>query len=255
MSFKQTSPLLQSIFFSVFALCLFSSETYAQCTVGNTVGNNDPENEFFWAQSFTAECTGTLEYIEFITGNDGGTQPATTLKIFEGESVTVEPIYTQKTQEMTFNGAGERLRVILNEGLPVTQGQKYTFEMQVFVNLQISTSNPYPGGIAFENGTAFEPVDFVFNIQVAEALGVEEISFGRLFEVYPNPVNNYLNIATELAPEALTVTIQTVTGNMLFKREISSEETRIDTGSLTPGVYFAIIENATERTPIRFIKN
>jgi len=169
MSLKQTSPLLQSIFFCVFALFIFSSEIYAQCTVGNTVGSNDPENDFFWAQSFTAECTGTLEYIEFITGNDGGTQPATTLKIFEGESVTEEPIYTQATQEMTFNGAGERLRVILNEGLPVTQGQKYTFEMQVFVNLQISTSNPYTGGIAFENGTAFEPVDFVFNIQMALA--------------------------------------------------------------------------------------
>jgi len=256
MNFKQQSPPQFKTFLVLCILLIsFPISFHAQCNVGNTIGSNDPENDFFWGQSFTAECDGTLEYIEFITGDNGGTQSAATLNIFEGETVAGTPLYTQETSEMTFGGAGESLRVLLDEPLPVIQGQKYTFEMQVFVNLQISTSNPYNGGIAFENGTGFPPVDFVFNVQLAEILTVEEIAFGRLFELYPNPANNKLNIATELDSENIQVTLTDVLGKTIRKTSFSTEETQIDISKLAPGIYFAVIEDASGKATIRFIKN
>ncbi|MBN4053614.1 hypothetical protein JYT97_01880 [Haliea sp. AH-315-K21] len=168
MKIKTPHSAKQTIIFFAFVLTtlLFQSALYAQCIVGNTIGKNDPENDFFWGQSFTANCDGQLNYIEFITGEGGGTQTATTLRIFEGETVLGTPLYSQVVPEMTFSGSGENLRIYLDQVLPIVSDQKYTFELQVSVNLQISTANPYSGGIAFENGSGFSQVDFVFNVSI-----------------------------------------------------------------------------------------
>jgi len=89
----------------LFTVMLSSPSIMGQCTIGNDIGGFDPQNNFDWAQTFTAECDGFLEYVEFITGS-GGTQQARSLEIFEGATVSGTPVYTQNFSQMTFNAAG-----------------------------------------------------------------------------------------------------------------------------------------------------
>jgi len=229
---------------------------YGQCLFGNDVGNNDPENDFFWGQSFTAECDGVLDYVQFTTGNNGGTQMETTLRVFEGETVSGTPAYTQTVPEMTFSGAGESFRIDLDTPYPMVFGQKYTYELQIFVNLQISTSNPYKGGIAFENGTGFPPVDFEFSVFIGEVLGLDDTSLADQVSYSPNPVQNILNIRLTNPFETLDISISSLQGKRVFQDSFpSQQDIIIDTEDLATGFYLVTLITDSSRTTLKLIKD
>ncbi len=244
-------------FLLLIAFAFLPLNNYAQCTFGNDIGNFDPQNNFDWAQSFTAECDGFLEYVEFITGS-GGTQQARTLEIFEGATVSGNPIYTQDFPTMTFGAAGESLRINIAEEFPISNGDIFTFQIPgVTVNLLVSINNPYPGGFAFENGGEFNQiVDFVFNVSIADEFLTTDDFTVRNVSIFPNPTTDHLTIDLGQNYQEAIMTTYDVLG-AIVKRTASQNISSIeeDVRSLKTGVYFSVIKTEAGEVTVKFIKN
>jgi len=251
-----------SFFYSIlFILMLTASSTLGQCAFGNDVGGFDPQNNFDWAQTFTAECDGFLEYVEFITGS-GGAQQARSLEIFEGATVSGTPVYTQDFSQMTFNAAGESLRIVLGEEFPIENGDVFTFQIPgVTVNLLVNVAtngNPdvYPEGFAWENGSSFnELVDFVFNVSITDALATDDFDVSAITH-FPSPANDLLNISLGRAYDDIQISMYSVTGTLIQNDSVQrSDLALIDISRLSNGIYFAVITTESGEATIRFVKS
>ncbi len=260
MSKNHLSLTLKLCFFSVFVV-VASSYSSAQCTFGNDIGGFDPQNNFDWAQTFTAECDGFLEYVEFITGS-GGTQQARSLEIFEGATVSGNPVYVQNFPSMSFGAAGESLRINIGEEFPIENGDVFTFQIPgVTVNLLVNVAangNPdvYPEGFAWENGNSFnELVDFVFNVSITDVLSVNDFDLTTII-ASPNPVSDLLTISLSRSFESANTTIFDSLGRQIQNsiRENSSEM-QLDVSSLSSGIYFAVVNTNFGQRTLRFVKS
>lgn len=250
---KTTSQSLFQYFIGTFILLLTTSQLSAQCVIGNNDGGFDPQNNFFWGQSFTAECDGVIEFVEWLTGGPG-IQNAGTLEFFEGETVTATPIYTQAYDAMNFTAANQSLRITFDEPVEVIAGQKYTFETRVSTDLLISTANPYSGGMAYEDNVGFSTVDFVFNVSTTALLSVDDTLESTL-SIFPNPAVDELNIRLKKVEESILLTTFNILGDVVFKKKFS--DTSLLTANLEnlpSGVYIASAETATDKATFRFIK-
>lgn len=252
---KNYTTTYSLLFLIAFAFLPLNSN--AQCTFGNDVGSFDPQNNFDWAQSFTAECDGFLEYVEFITGS-GGTQQARTLEIFEGATVSGTPIYTQDFPAMNFGAAGESLRINLAEEFPISDGDIFTFQIPgVTVNLLVSINNPYPGGFAFENGGEFNQiVDFVFNVSISdEFLATDDFTAANV-SIFPNPTTDRLHIDLGQNYQEATMTIYDVLGASVKRTTLQNTSSiQEDVKDLKTGVYFSVIKTEIGEITVKFIKS
>jgi hypothetical protein len=246
-----------SIYLFLFLIAFVPTTIQAQCTFGNDVGSFDPQNNFDWAQSFTAECDGFIEYVEFITGS-GGTQQARTLEIFEGATVSGDPIYTQEFPVMNFGAAGESLRINLAEEFPISNGDVFTFQIPgVTINLLVSTNNPYPGGFAFENGGEFNQiVDFVFNVSISdEFLATDEFTTASV-SLFPNPTADRLTINLGQNYQEVHMTTYNILGDIVKRKVVQNTSSLVENvKNLTSGVYFSVIETEAGDVTVKFIKN
>ncbi|MFT5892493.1 MAG: hypothetical protein ACI9Y7_002603 [Dokdonia sp.] len=245
-----------SIYFFLFFIAFTPSSILAQCTFGNDVGSFDPQNNFDWAQSFTAECDGFLEYVEFITGS-GGTQQARTLEIFEGATVSGNPIYTQEFPAMNFDAAGESLRINIAEEFSISSGDIFTFQIPgVTVNLLVDINDPYPGGFAFENGGEFNQiVDFVFNVSISdEFLATDEFTTASV-SLFPNPTTDRLTINLGQNYQEVRMTIYDVLGTIVKRTTVQNTSSlEEDVKNLKTGVYFSVITTEAGNVTVKFIK-
>lgn len=245
-----------STYLLLFLIAIIPSSIHAQCTFGNDIGSFDPQNNFDWAQSFTAECDGFLEYVEFITGS-GGTQQARTLEIFEGATVSGEPIYTQEFPAMNFNAAGESLRINLSEEFPIANGDVFTFQIPgVTVNLLVDINDPYPGGFAFEDGGEFgQIVDFVFNVSISdEFLATENLDL-MIISAYPNPSSEIIDVSLGSFHQDVTIRTYNFIGELVMEERITNTDLlRMNIASLSNGTYYSIVMTPSNRGIFRFIK-
>jgi len=237
-------------------ISFISSSMQGQCTFGNDIGSFDPQNNFDWAQSFTAECDGFLEYVEFITGS-GGTQEARTLEIFEGATVSGSPIYTQDFPAMNFGTAGESLRINIAEEFSISSGDVFTFQIPgVTVNLLVDINDPYDGGFAFENGGEFNQiVDFVFNVSISdEFLSTNDLDLMNVL-AYPNPASEIIDVSLGSFQEDITIRTYNSIGKLVKEERLTNTNfLRMDITSLANGVYYSIIMTPSTREVFRFIK-
>ena len=82
-------------------------------------------------------------------------------------------------------------------------------------------------------------------------VGIEEIGLQNVFKIYPNPTNGTLILETNLAlEEDQTLQIFDLTGNLVFKQELSKSEETINIESLAKGLYFLQFGNAFEKLMI-----
>ncbi|VAV86238.1 hypothetical protein MNBD_BACTEROID02-934, partial [hydrothermal vent metagenome] len=90
-----------SIHLFLLVFVFFSTSAFSQCVVNyaNNGASVSSGSGFLWGQSFIAECSGNLEYVQF-TSSSPGTTSGGTLKIYDGNSVTT-PIYTQAFSAIT----------------------------------------------------------------------------------------------------------------------------------------------------------
>lgn len=238
------------------------SSIQAQCTIGNDIGSFDPQNNFDWAQTFTAECDGFLEYVEFITGS-GGTQQARTLEIFEGATVSGNPIYTQEFPVMNFGVAGESLRINIAEEFPVSSGDVFTFQIPgVTINLLVNVAtngNPdvYPEGFAWENGSDFNQiVDFVFNVSISdEFLSINDLDL-MIISAYPNPASEIIDVSLGSFQEDITIRTYNFIGELVMEERLTNTNLlRMNIASLANGTYYSIVMTPSNRGIFRFIKS
>ena len=76
------------------------------------------------------------------------------------------------------------------------------------------------------------------------------------FKIYPNPVNDVLNIDINNMVEPCTVKIFTATGMLVKTMNVSADESKVElsTGSFSNGMYIINIQTGKELKSFKFIK-
>jgi len=82
---------------------------------------------------------------------------------------------------------------------------------------------------------------------------VEENAANGSFTLYPNPVRDILHINAEA--EISSICIYDTRGAILLTQEVNSQETEIDIGTLTPGIYIVRIFTGEGSFPRMVVKN
>jgi len=230
-------------------LLLGSTIAFSQCTVGYAVGTSitNTSGGYLWGQSFTATCSGSLDYVEFISSGTG-TVSAGTLTIYSGNGVTTS-IHTQSHPAITVVTAGDPMRVYITGSVPIVNGNQYTFEFQVNnVATLADWNNGYPGGQSYQNGSAAS-VDFAFNASISVTTGISEIISSN-FNVYPNPAKDVLRINTNETIEEIN--IYSVSGALV--KTVINNTSSINISDFNKGMYLLFIKTDQGIKQSRFIK-
>ncbi len=88
-----------------------------------------------------------------------------------------------------------------------------------------------------------------------QQLGVEEQNLKTNFAVYPNPVNDKLQISFPENQTKGIFTLYTVLGKKILEQEITIDTNYIDFSTLQKGVYIARIKSNTIKTIFKIVKN
>ena len=86
--------------------------------------------------------------------------------------------------------------------------------------------------------------------EVVEPLGVNDFNLAESIQLYPNPTNGILNIATEASVEIDTIQVLGLDGKLLF----GSQENQIDLSQLASGIYFMSIQTNSGSIVKRVVK-
>ena len=74
-------------------------------------------------------------------------------------------------------------------------------------------------------------------LTVVNNVGINEISQSNLFSVYPNPANSHINVKADVTLLGSDYTIYDNTGKLVLSGKINSENTVIELGNLSGGIY------------------
>ncbi len=237
---ETTSAFLKFIFFSYFLLFYFQIG-FSQCSDEFLLGiSNSNGNGFNWGNSFTASCSGRIEYVQLYSCNDG-TVAAATLKIYNGAGVSGTPVYTQAFPSFSVTANGP-LRVDLTSDFEVISGNQYTFELYVSgVNIFYYPSfNIYPGGGSYQNGGGTFKHNFKVGILGNLANETYEVVKSA---IYPNPSNENFSIQLEQTKD-ITVEVFNVLGKKVFSRAYQNQLIcNVNLDYVTKGLYFVKIND------------
>ncbi len=91
-----------------------------------------------------------------------------------------------------------------------------------------------------------------FTVTVQSCAGLEEASFGD-FELYPNPVNQLINVNLGELKNVESITVLDLSGRTVLSKASGFES--IDVSSIQGGKYFLVIEHETGVSVKAFVKN
>ena len=80
--------------------------------------------------------------------------------------------------------------------------------------------------------------------------GVEEMTDGIAFNVYPNPTHDFINITSDVLPNEVVIT--DAMGNTVMT--VNDDITKIDVSELPAGLYLLQFRSETGATSGRFVK-
>jgi Secretion system C-terminal sorting domain len=230
-----------SIYFYLLTFVLFSMSTFSQCVVNyaNNGASVSSGSGFLWGQSFIAECSGDLEYVQFTSSSPGATSGGT-LKIYNGNSVTT-PIYTQAFSAITITNVGDPVRINITGSVPVVLNNQYTFEFPVDnISVLVDFAAGYTNGSAWEDGVEAATVDFLFSASIATTLGIDDIDKVSGINIYPNPSSDFVVISG--LENIAHYTIFDILGKETLSGSIANNE-KINIQNLNSGMYFLRLEN------------
>ncbi|WP_417212907.1 T9SS type A sorting domain-containing protein [Bizionia sp.] len=238
----------------VLAFTFLLQNLTAQCVV-----SNNPQFAFPWestanwsiGQGFTAECSGALEYVQFLAGTTG-TISAGTLKVYSGNTVSGTPIYSQAYPEITISQANDPIRINVTGNVNVTQGNQYTFEFTIDTGMSIVAdfTNGYSGGNTFRDGASLSLTDAKFSVSISDdTLGLDAFSVSNSIKVLPNPASEYIKVSG--LKNIATYSIYNALGSKITHGKTSDNEA-IDIKSFANGLYFLKLENGNT---LKFIKD
>lgn len=153
------------------SIVLLSAASYAsaQCTITNHPPSPNTTNNsgtYDYVQSFTAPCSGEMQYFE-LTATEAGTMPGATLYVYDGNVANGTAIYTQAYPSITVAGAGSPITINITGSLPLVSGNQYSFRFEATtLNFHFTTGDTYTGGHAWQNGSQLTGTDFYFVIQI-----------------------------------------------------------------------------------------
>jgi hypothetical protein len=84
-------------------------------------------------------------------------------------------------------------------------------------------------------------------------VGIEKLS-KKGFVLFPNPVQNELNVFIHDVQIGSTITVSNMIGKEISQTRITGPQSKLNTSSLPEGVYFVSIESSLGRQTKRFIK-
>ena len=85
-------------------------------------------------------------------------------------------------------------------------------------------------------------------------LGVEDEFLVSNFALFPNPINNRVNVSFPQGIDAAKLTLHSILGQKVMASVISKQENQIDTSSLSIGMYIATIEANNQTISFKLIK-
>ena len=230
---------------------IIAQNIFSQCQISHDENYTDifANQPNLWGQGFVAECSGDLEYIQFLSITTG-TISAGTLRIYSGNDVNGVPIYTQSHPSISVNDALTPVRINITNTLSLVENSQYTFEFTVDnVDLLADYSNGYSGGSAFENGNELPIIDFIFTVSILSTdLSVDDFNT-KYIKLFPNPSNDYIEISN--IQNTQNYYIINVLGQKLLKGVIHNNNNKIDIQNLKNGLHYLKLENGTV---IKFIK-
>ena len=186
----------------IIAAALFTSYVSAQCTIinqppnPNTTSNN---GTFDYVQSFTAPCSGDMQYFE-LTATEAGTLPGATLYVYNGNVANGTAIYTQAFPDIVSAGAGSPLTINITGALPLVSGNQYSFRFEATtLNFHFTTGSQYTGGHIWQDGSPLTTTDFYFVVQIGPGCAPTSIT-PDLASL--NSLTDQCSVATPTAPTA-----------------------------------------------------
>ncbi|MCH2230357.1 MAG: T9SS type A sorting domain-containing protein [Crocinitomicaceae bacterium] len=204
----------------------FSFVSISQCTVMNDTGSCAIVPGLLIGQSFTANCDGTLQSVQFYSANTG-TISGGTLNIYHASSPIGSPAYTQAYSSIDITNSNGPVLFNITGSFPIVNGNQYTFEFNSD-NFPMLGGGSYIGGDAFIAGNN-TGLDFLFDVEVTESLSEMELGLSE-FQLYPNPSNGIVKIDTD---KAFYLEVVNPSGTIILYLEGVNEV------SLNkPGIYF-----------------
>ena len=88
----------------------------------------------------------------------------------------------------------------------------------------------------------------ITDLYTSSTLGISEVSQSNLFSVYPNPANSHINVKADAKLLGSVYTIYDNTGKVILSGKINSENTVIELGNLSEGIYLFNIGVNTKNT-------
>lgn len=128
-----------------------------------------------------------------------------------------------------------------------------------YVAFKIKTKPTLVTGNTFSNSAS---IYFDYNFPIVtntavtaiQALSTQDFAFGTYFTVYPNPVNNVLNIETKQTIEVSSVSIYNQLGQLVLVIPNAKNTKSVDVSSLSSGNYFVKINSDKGTSNTKFIK-
>lgn len=243
---KQTHLTLNIII----SIMLLSQIANSQCQTSSANGTSlNNITSLVLGQGFTAECTGNLEYVQFVAG-DTGTVSGGTLNIYSGNNVSSTPIYTQSYSPITINNIGDPIRINITNVLALTLNSQYTFEFTVdnSINVFGNLSNVYPGGSSFQDNVEYSG-DWDFTVSIlSSTLSLDNLNVNENIKLFPNPSSEFVQISG--LRELVNYKIYNVVGAEV-KQGVITNDKQIDIKHFINGLYFLKFDNGYT---INFIK-
>lgn len=80
------------------------------------------------------------------------------------------------------------------------------------------------------------------------AIGIKEISSKNMFSVFPNPAKNVINVRADITLLGSAYMVYDNRGKIILKGKITSENTIIELGGLSEGVYLFRVGEGLKQT-------
>ena len=126
------------------------------------------------------------------------------------------------------------------------------FKIKTKPNLTVGDSFSNSANIYFDYNSAIITNEYVSTIQ---ALSSEDFDFKNYFTVYPNPVDNILNISRNNNIIINNIAIYNVLGQLVISIPNAESVQNIDVSKLSEGQYFIVIKTEKGISNTKFIKN
>lgn len=119
-------------------------------------------------------------------------------------------------------------------------------------NIELPETTPLVHDTTYYVSQSEEDCEGVFlEVHVTETLNVLEVN-SQSFIIYPNPVQNFLYIESELSIDKIKV--YSISGQQVFVKNSNNNQTEWDISQLKPGLYFAEITTDNQSIIKRLIK-